>query len=130
MLCGIEQETSKHVFIHCDKVSRVWEAVMRWLEISFITPPNLFIHWECWKASDRRNRIRRGLLIIWHATIWGIWRARNNIIFNAEVLDMESIVEDIKVLLWRWVLNRLQIPTCLYYEWCWNPNEGLLRKQL
>jgi len=124
VLCGIEEETSKH----CDKVTIVWEKVMRWVEIYFITPPNLFVHWECWKTGGRTKRIRQGLSIIWHATIWGIWRVRNNIIFNNEELDVEAMVEDIKVLSWRWVLNSLKIPTCLYYEWSWNPNDCLSRK--
>jgi len=96
VLCGIDLKTSKHLFLH-------WESIMRWVETSFISPPNLFINWDCW-------------MIIWHATIWGIWRVRNNVIFKEEVLDVELIVEDIKVLSWRWVLNRLHIPTCLYYE--------------
>lgn len=45
VLCGTEDETSRHLFIHCDKVIKVREKVMRWMEISFITPPNLCVHW-------------------------------------------------------------------------------------
>lgn len=36
-------------------------------------------------------------MIIWHASIWGIWKVRNGIIFNDEVLDVESTAEYIKV---------------------------------
>lgn len=47
--------------------------------------------------GGRCKRIRRGLMIIWHASIWGIWKVRNGIIFNDEVLDVESTAEYIKV---------------------------------
>jgi hypothetical protein len=80
---------------------------------------------EMLESSGRRKRIQRGLMLIWHATIRGIWQSRNNMIFNDESIDVVSIVDDIKVLSWRWVLNRLKIPTCLYYECSWNPNECL-----
>lgn len=44
-----------------------------------------------------------------------------------EPIDVESIVEDIKVS-WRWCWTKLEILTCLYHEWSWNPNECLLRQ--
>jgi len=40
---------------------------------------------------------------------------------------MEDIVEEIKVLSWRWSLSMLNFLTYLYYEWCWNPKDCLLR---
>jgi len=32
-----------------------------------------------------------------------------------------EIVDDTKVLSWRWSLDRILMSQCLYYEWCWNP---------
>lgn len=38
--------------------------------------------------------------------------------------DVKTIVEDIKVLLWRWRLDNNQIiSTCLYNEWTYNPQD-------
>jgi hypothetical protein len=31
------------------------------------------------------------------------------------------------VLSWKWSLSRLKLAPCLYYEWCWNPGDCLLR---
>jgi len=46
-----------------------------------------------------------------------IWKARNNRIFKDQASNVEDIVEDVKVLSWRWSFNRIKIPVCLFYEW-------------
>lgn len=97
------------------------------MEFSFITPPNLLIHWDCWGMEGRNKKALKGLWLIWHTTVWVVWQVRNNKIFKDEVCGIEEIVEKIKVLSWRWSLTRLKIPTCMFYEWCWNPNDCLRR---
>ena len=47
--------------------------------------------------------------------------------FNNGVVDLDDLVENIKVLWWHWSLSKLKIASCLYYEWCWNPRECLIR---
>jgi len=103
------------------------EIQLKWLDFSFITPPNLFVHWACWSNEGRNKRIRKGLWIIWHATIWVIWQARNHIIFRNEVKYVDDLLPKIMVMSWRWSLSRLSMQTCLYYEWSWNPQECLRR---
>ncbi|AES71124.1 hypothetical protein MTR_3g070320 [Medicago truncatula] len=89
---------------------------MEWLDFSFVMPPNLFIHWECWSGGTSNKKIRKGLRMIWHAAIWVLWKARNNCIFNNEVTRWVEVVDEIKVLSWRWLLGRFQVPTCQLYE--------------
>lgn len=53
---------------------------------------------------------------------FGLWRARNNRIFNNSVREVEEIVEiveTVKVLSWRWTLTRLKVPACMFYDWGW-----------
>jgi len=47
--------------------------------------------------------------------------------FNNKVCGVDEMVDQIKVLAWHWSLNRLKIEPCLYYEWCWNSRESLIR---
>ncbi|MCI12011.1 pantothenate synthetase [Trifolium medium] len=63
----------------------------------------------------------------WHTTVWSIWRSRNDIMFANGVRDVNKVVEDIKLLSWRWGLCRQKIPMCLFYEWCWDPGICLRR---
>ncbi|RHN70410.1 hypothetical protein MtrunA17_Chr3g0135241 [Medicago truncatula] len=100
--------------------------MMGWWESFIVIPPNLFILWECWCGGERKKSIRRGLRLIWHATIWVLWKARNDKIFNNRNLVVD-IVEDIKVVTWWWSLEIMAMSPCMFYEWCWNPRDCLSR---
>jgi len=65
--------------------------------------------------------------IIWLATIWVIWKARNDKVFNDVNFEVDVIVEEVKVLAWKWVMYRMYILVCLFFEWCWNPQWCLRR---
>jgi len=73
-----------HLFFTCF-FNFFWASVMRWLDFSLITPPNLFVHWTSWSNVGGNKKVRKRLGIIWHATIWSIWQVRNHIIFRNEV---------------------------------------------
>lgn len=125
--CGLLPETTSHIFLHCDLAMLIWRKLMDWMELNFLMPPNLFIHWECWSGGHRNKKIQNGLRMIWHTTIWVIWKARNDRIFNEAVTTWQEVVDEVKVLSWRWFLERFKSPACLFYEWDWNPRECLKR---
>lgn len=126
-LCEGMIESTNHLFLHCGFVSEVWQGLLRWMDLNFVSPPNLFVHWECWSGAESNKKVRNGFRLIWHAAVWSIWRVRNDRIFNGVNCEVVELVEAIKVLSWRWMLSRLKGPACLYYEWCWCPRECLIR---
>ena len=93
--CANVRESSVHLFLHCDKAREIWLNLMRWTNRLFLIPPNLFIHWECWSDGGFHKKVRRGWRMI---TIWVIWKARNDCIFNNVVKGVDVLVEEIKVL--------------------------------
>jgi hypothetical protein len=125
VLCGRYVETSTHLFLHCDVTSLIWRGILNWLEINFITPQNLFVHFGCWDSEVSSKRLKKGFWLIWHATIWTIWKERNARIFNNKVKEVEELVDEIKAISWFWTLSRLKIASFLFYEWTWNPRECL-----
>jgi hypothetical protein len=127
VVCGVRDETEVHLFLHCEEVQRVWKKLMCWLNCYYMVPNNLLVHLECWSKDVSSKKLRQGFWLIWHATLWVIWMARNDIIFNNGTFEVDDVVEKIKVLSWSWSLYRLNIGPSLYYEWCWNPRECLLR---
>jgi len=63
-MCERVDETSIHLFLHCEVAGRVWLGIMRWWERMLIIPPNLFVFWECWSGVERNKQIRKGLRLI------------------------------------------------------------------
>jgi len=100
---------------------------MHWWNFSLVMPANLFVHWACWSGVESRKRLKKVLRLVWHATIWVLWKARNNRIFNNGIGCSEELSEELKVLLLRWAMHRFRMYPCLFYEWSWNPKECSLR---
>jgi hypothetical protein len=53
-------------------------------------------------------------VLIWHASIWSIWKARNSVIFANGSFNPYAIVDNIKVLSWKWSLMRFKLAPCMY----------------
>jgi hypothetical protein len=119
--CHGLEETVSHLFLSCDFADKVWKAIFRWLGLVIILPPNLSMLFECFTGAAGHKNLRRGYSLIWLATVWSIWRSRNNIIFSNGVVESDGVIEAIKLLSWRWGISRHKIPICLFYEWCWDP---------
>lgn len=47
--------------------------------------------------------------------------------FSMILIEVDSMVEEVKVLAWKWVMYRMHIPVCLFSDWCWNPEWCLSR---
>lgn len=71
-------ETTIHVFLHCKVVISAWDKIMRWLVFNFIPPHDLFAHLECGSDAASTKKLRKCFWLIWHATIWVIWKAMND----------------------------------------------------
>jgi hypothetical protein len=125
--CVGKVENSTHLFLHCPSAMLVWGEVFKWLGISIVIPPSLSSLFEMVKGMARNGKIRRGYTLIWHATLWTIWRTRNNAMFASGVFSPREIVEEIKVVSWKWSLARLKVLPCMFYEWLWDPGDCLLR---
>ncbi|MCH86346.1 F-box family protein [Trifolium medium] len=56
---------------------------------------NLFLF-----CAAPNKKVRKGFALIWHVTVWMIWRSRNNIIFSRGSKDLVKVIDDIKLLSW------------------------------
>lgn len=72
VLCNSTAESVNHLFLHCEVASEVWKNLMRWLGFNFITPSNLFRHWDCWNGEACNKHICKWFWLIWHASIWSL----------------------------------------------------------
>jgi hypothetical protein len=127
MWCTGSPETGGHLLLHCNFAQVVWREVSRWLELNFIIPPNLFILFRCFAETPASMKLRKGLLLIWHSTLWLLWKARNSLIFKDVVKTPTEVFDEILVTTWKWSLHRLNIEPCLLYEWQRQPRYCLMR---
>jgi hypothetical protein len=95
--CAGKVETTSHLFLHCPCTMLVWLEIFKWIGVSIIIPPSTASLFELLKCAARNVKIRRGFIMIWHATLWSIWKARNNALFASGNFNPRLIVEDIKV---------------------------------
>jgi hypothetical protein len=76
--CGFD-ETLSHLFFTCDKTHKVWHGMLQWLGIQSVLHNNQVVHAHQFSGLQVRFlKYRRCFQVIWLATIWGIWRARND----------------------------------------------------
>jgi len=92
VFCESERENASHIFLFYDATSRVWCFRIRLLEFTFIMSPNLFVHFECWTGIVTSEKLRNSYWIIWKATIWVIWNARNFRLFSNLVKEVDELV--------------------------------------
>jgi hypothetical protein len=124
---GGGESSSSHLFLHCNVALKVWYAIFNWLGVVIVMPPNLFILFECLSETASSKKGKNCFRLVWHSVIWVIWLARNNVIFNNVIKEPLEIIEDDKVISWKWSAVRLKILPCLFYEWCWDPGNCFLR---
>jgi hypothetical protein len=91
-------ESSIHLFLHCSSAMEIWYELFRWLGVVIVIPPNLLMVFEMFRSSARNKKVRQDFLMIWHATLWSIWKARNNTIFASGSFNSKVLVDDVKVL--------------------------------
>ncbi|MCI19506.1 hypothetical protein A2U01_0040662, partial [Trifolium medium] len=97
VVCTGSMETSTHLFLHCDFAASIWAEMFRWLGVVVVMPPNLSILFEYLSGLARSKKARKGYRLVWHTTLWIIWRARNEVIFNNLVKVAAEFAEEIKV---------------------------------
>jgi hypothetical protein len=121
VFCGGIVESASHLFLYCKVVLQVWEKVFAWLDLNFMLPHNILSLLNYVASFPGSKRVRQGLVTIWCAVLWTVWRHRNRIIFDNGVVDAAAILEDIKIASWKWWLRKGEAHLSLFYEWSKEP---------
>jgi len=116
--CG-SVESSAHLFLHCNVSGSVWHLIYGWLGISAAAPqflPDHFIHFSFLGGS---GKVCQSILqVIWFATIWKIWKERNNRLFTDKTCSIPQVVDKIKSLTFMWLKARFAtLPFNLHGCW-------------
>ena len=84
VLCRAEEESVVHLFLKCNYCVEVWKECCkllglgpecRWEGVTILDA------WERWRRMEKEDIMRVLPLLVY----WGIWLARNNVVFKEKV---------------------------------------------
>jgi hypothetical protein len=106
----------------------VWTKVYRWFDLTTVLPDSIGALFRCFLVPIRhRMNASKGMLLVWHAVIWVLWKARNERIFRGIVIGPEEIFDRIQVVSWKWLMAKKVSSPCLFYEGCIEPFDCIVR---
>ncbi|XP_021986173.1 uncharacterized protein LOC110882468 [Helianthus annuus] len=116
-MCEDQDETVEHLFTGCVVAMEVWARIAAWCKIPPIYAFDVKDLLELYKTvagNKKRKKIIHGIII---ASMWAIWLARNDKVFNRKETKAEVIVEKIKANTFWWFKNRISCNNFVWNEW-------------
>ncbi|GAU33382.1 hypothetical protein TSUD_365080 [Trifolium subterraneum] len=98
--CDGDIESENHLLVTCPLAWAVWSLVHKWFG---------------------------GVLLVWHAVVWALWRVMNDNIFSEKVVGAEELFDKVQITSWKWLVAKKTKAPCLFYEWRVNPIDCIAR---
>ncbi|XP_019084027.1 PREDICTED: uncharacterized protein LOC109125862 [Camelina sativa] len=90
VICSREVETQYHLFLSCPFSRAIWDRVFVRLKL----PPRLFQTWDdliLWMSTPNRTSLPILRKLVAQATVYAIWKQRNNMLHNSQVISSHEI---------------------------------------
>ncbi|AET03719.2 hypothetical protein MTR_8g074940 [Medicago truncatula] len=104
-----------------------WRGVLdrdarMWLGISAVILAHVQDHFNQFSVSGGIAKTRRSISqVIWFATVWEIWKERNNRHFNDKICLISQVVDRIKSRAFRWLKEKFPTLPFNYHGWRLSP---------
>ncbi|XP_022013920.1 uncharacterized protein LOC110913395 [Helianthus annuus] len=102
--CGIYDEDPDHIFVNCLWSRSIWSNVLVWMRISFpidISNIGEFLSFIQIQPGDKKWK--KVVHTVFLATIWRIWKARNEMVFEGRFIPTNRTVELVKEDAFFWI---------------------------
>ncbi|XP_058733909.1 uncharacterized protein LOC131605584 [Vicia villosa] len=93
-------EDIDHLFFKCPFSKQVWTNIALWLDVKLVGEQGGYIHLEQFILSLIGKMPKQKVCLVWLTTVWSIWNARNNFMFNNEDVVLDEVIVNIKVVSW------------------------------
>jgi len=115
-------ESSSHLFLHCNIFGSVWHSIYNWIGVSVTNPFYVPDHFHQFSFSSGIGNKRRSLLqVIWYATVWEIWKERNNRLFKGNECPVLQVVDRIKAISYMWLKEKYITLPFNFHGWWLSP---------
>nr|KAJ0223035.1 hypothetical protein LSAT_V11C200066810 [Lactuca sativa] len=101
--CNHEEECGDHILVQCPFARLVMKWVFKWCGIHtdpFNTIAEVLNFATGWGNCPKKRRI---LQVICYGTLWSIWRARNDRLFNNQRISHTLLADRIKFIVFTWI---------------------------
>lgn len=108
-LCSLSEETPKHLFLHCMFSWNTWSSIMQWWQVVWVCPSSLTDLAIWWFGNSFRNLEKHMWEVTFFASLWSLWLARNDLIFNNVSRSASEVGELIKTRVAMWMKAKFDI---------------------
>ncbi|XP_058765740.1 uncharacterized protein LOC131639261 [Vicia villosa] len=121
--CGMEPETRDHSFVACNLVKNIWRGIAFWIGKRGIEVNECYSSFMDWRSFCKSIKLEEKKVdLIWLATTWSIWLARNGVCFREEKWSLDDLLWRIKTSVWRRTFCRdITQSNCSFYEFSKEP---------
>lgn len=96
-------ESASHVLLLCDYSWSIWSEILLWWKQVWVCPGSIPSLISLWLNGKKRSLKQVCWSACFFATIWSIWLARNDLIFNNKALIIAETVDLIKTRVASWI---------------------------
>ncbi|KAF5780940.1 putative reverse transcriptase zinc-binding domain-containing protein [Helianthus annuus] len=116
--CGISDEDPDHIFVNCLWARSIWWNILTWIRIHYPTDICNLKGLTSYISSCPGGKVwKRVVYSIVMATVWRIWSARNEKVFNDLFIPISKSVEMIKEDAFLWICNRANVKRPSWDNW-------------
>ncbi|KAJ4838307.1 hypothetical protein Tsubulata_044165 [Turnera subulata] len=87
----VKLESRDHMFLHCRVVWLFWMKLSRWWGVSWCMPSTLEELFVQWLELAGVGKARSSWMTVFFAAAWGLWLARNRIIFENREVEWDRL---------------------------------------
>ncbi|XP_022019342.1 uncharacterized protein LOC110919377 [Helianthus annuus] len=117
-MCGDEEESALHLFASCRIAEQIWEFITRWCRIKQVLVLELKDLANIHKCNRGSHRWKKTVNLVTQATIWVIWRSRNEAVFEGKQPYVNRMKEEIKMFGYMWLKSRVKNANISWENWC------------
>ena len=88
-LCGVENKTIDHLFIHCAWSKSLWLLCMSRWDVNGCFSLSISDWMEGWNGLCPEPKMERIWFCLFFAIVWSIWESRNQEVFDGKSTKVE-----------------------------------------
>ena len=99
-LCQEAEELVDHLLLHCRKTRVLWELLFSLFGVNWIISGSVRDMLLGWKGTFVGKRRKKVWQTVPSCLFWTVWKARNRIVFEEDVLSIQKLKYLFLFLLW------------------------------